>query len=115
MNAVRFVQIEELFPESPGIAAGVRPGDRVTSIDGVAISKFGLRKLRRMGTEVEVGQKMKVEIFRPSDASRHVFDIVIPKKPPEPISEFQPLRPDARLGNTVGFREYREEPKRSDT
>src|SRR5450432_2079414 len=46
MNSIKFLQIDELEPVSPGIAAGVLPGDRIVSIDGIAITKIGLRKLK---------------------------------------------------------------------
>src|SRR6185369_15947782 len=69
LSSVKFLQIDELEPGSPGIAAGVLPGDRIVSIDGVAITKIGLRKLKRMNRELEVGQKLRVEVLRPGDGS----------------------------------------------
>ena len=80
MNSVRFLQINELDPESPGITAGVKAGDRVVSIDGVPITKFGLNKLRHMGENVEVGQKIIVEVIRPSDGSKRMMEVVVTKK-----------------------------------
>jgi len=84
MNSVRYLQINELEPSSPGVAAGVLPGDRLISIDGVSIENFGVRKLRRMGNEVEVGRKIVVEILRPSDGSRRTIEVIVAPKPKQP-------------------------------
>lgn len=80
MNSVRFLQIDELEAGSPGIAAGVQPGDRIVSIDGVPVSKIGLLKLRRMNRELEVGQKLQIEILRPSDGSKRVLEVIVPPR-----------------------------------
>lgn len=84
MNAVKFLQIDELEAESPGTAAGVLPGDRIVNIDGVAITKMGLRKLKRMNRELEVGQKLRVEVLRPSDGSIRVIDVTVPPRAKKP-------------------------------
>lgn len=84
MNSVRFLQIDELDPSSPGVAAGIRPGDRIVSIDGVPIISFGLRKLRRLGDEVVVGQKIVIELLRPGDKSKLIMEVTVPKKPSKP-------------------------------
>lgn len=84
MKALRFLQIDELEPGSPGIAAGILPGDRIESIDGVAITQFGLRKLKRMGTEIEAGTHLRVEFLRPSDGSRRTVEIIVPSRPKSP-------------------------------
>lgn len=80
MNSVKFLQIDELEPGSPGVAAGVLPGDRIVSIDGTAVTKIGLMKLRRMNRELEVGQKLRVEILRPSDRSVRVLEVIVPRR-----------------------------------
>jgi S1-C subfamily serine protease len=87
MKSVRFLQIDELDPNSPGVAAGVLPGDHVVSIGGVAVTSIGLRKLRHMGDEVEVGQKITVEVLRPSDGSKRILEVIVPKKPKQPNPE----------------------------
>ena len=84
MNAVKFLQIDELEAGSPGIAAGVLSGDRIVSIDGVAISKMGLGKLKRMNRELEVGQKLRVEVFRPSDGSIRKIEVTVPPRVKKP-------------------------------
>jgi membrane-associated protease RseP (regulator of RpoE activity) len=81
MNSVKLLQIDELDPSSPGIAAGVKAGDRIISIDGIQITKFGVQKLRRMGEEVVVGQKIVVEVMRPSDGSTRTMVVVVSTKP----------------------------------
>ncbi len=80
MDSVKFLQIDELEPGSPGIAAGVQRGDRIVSIDGVAITKIGLRKLKRMNRELEVGQTLRVEVLRPSDGSTRLIEVVVPPR-----------------------------------
>ena len=80
MKSIKFLQIDELEPNSPGIAAGVLPGDRIASIDGVPITQFGVRKLRRMNTDLTVGQKLKVEVVRPSDNSIRTLEITVPPR-----------------------------------
>lgn len=65
----------------PGIAAGVKAGDRIISIDGIQITKFGVQKLRRMGEDVVVGQKIMVEVMRPSDGSTRTMVVVVSRKP----------------------------------
>ena len=84
MNSVTMLQIDELDPLSPGIAAGVKAGDRIISIDGVSITKFGIHKLRRMGDEVVAGQKIVVDVMRPSDASVRTMVVVVARKPKIP-------------------------------
>jgi membrane-associated protease RseP (regulator of RpoE activity) len=80
MNCVRFFQINELEPESPGIAAGIKAGDRVVSIDGIPVTKFGVRTLRRMGDDVKVGQKIIVQVLRPTDGSVRVMEVTVARK-----------------------------------
>jgi predicted metalloprotease with PDZ domain len=93
MNAVRFLQINELDPKSPGIAAGVKPGDRIVSIDGIPITKIGLNKLRHMGENVEVGQKIIVEVLRPSDGSKRVMEVVVTERAKVPNQAAQSTTP----------------------
>ena len=84
MNAVKFLQIDELEAGSPGVAAGVLRKDRIVSIDGVAITKMGLGKLKRMNRELEVGQKLRVEVLRPSDGSTRMVEITVPPRAKKP-------------------------------
>jgi membrane-associated protease RseP (regulator of RpoE activity) len=84
MNSVTLLQIDELDPLSPGIAAGVKAGDRISSIDGVPITHFGIQKLRRMGDEATVGQKFIVGVTRPSDGSTRTMVIIVARRPKPP-------------------------------
>lgn len=84
MKSLRFLQIDELEPGSPGIAAGIQPGDRIVSIDGVKITEIGLRRLKRMGREIEAGAHLRVEFLRPSDGSTRLVEITVPPRPKRP-------------------------------
>lgn len=80
-GSLEFLQIDELSFDSPGIMAGIKTGDRIIGVDGTPINKWSYGRLKRYGEDIEAGQVMKLQIFRPSDGSTHVIEIVAPKKP----------------------------------
>jgi membrane-associated protease RseP (regulator of RpoE activity) len=84
MDSVKILQIDELDPLSPGIAAGIKAGDRIVTIDKVPITKFSVSKLRHFGDTVEVGQRIVVETLRLSDNSTRTMEFVVAKKPKTP-------------------------------
>jgi predicted metalloprotease with PDZ domain len=88
MKAIRYVQIDELDPQSPGISAGIVSGDRIVSINGVSVSTMGMKQLHRIGSDVEAGQKISLEIFRPRDGKVRPVEVLVPgKAPPRPSSQ----------------------------
>lgn len=86
MKPVKFLQIDALEPGSPGVAAGIEPGDRIARIDGVPIGKFGLRELKRMNRELEVGRVLLIDVWRPRDGSTRTLEIVVPPRAPAPLA-----------------------------
>jgi membrane-associated protease RseP (regulator of RpoE activity) len=93
MDSVNFLQIDELDPLSPGIAAGIKAGDRIVTIDKVPVTKFGVMKLRHLGDTVEVGQRFVIETFRSSDNSTRTMEVVVPRKPKMPNQLPDPTSP----------------------
>jgi S1-C subfamily serine protease len=73
--------VDELDPDSPALAAGIRPGDWIMGINGKAIGKWSFSQLRRFGETVEVGQHILVDIYRPSDRSDIHAEVVVARKP----------------------------------
>jgi membrane-associated protease RseP (regulator of RpoE activity) len=100
LDSIAVFQINELDPMSPAIAAGIKPGDRVISINGVSITKFSVAKLRRIGEHVEVGQKFELEVQRPSDNSTATMEVIVIKKPSPPRSPVD-LPPPATVASPL--------------
>lgn len=80
-GGLAYLQIDELFPDSPGLIAGIRQGDRIIGVNGKPIGKWSFSQLKYFGQTVEVGQRVKVEIFRPTDGTTTLFEVVVAKKP----------------------------------
>jgi S1-C subfamily serine protease len=76
-----FVRVDELDPDSPALAAGIKPGDWIMEINGRAIGKWSFSQLRHFGETVEVGQHILVDIYRPSDHSDIHAEVVVARKP----------------------------------
>jgi membrane-associated protease RseP (regulator of RpoE activity) len=84
MDSVKILQIDELDPLSPGVAAGIKAGDRIVTIDKVPVTKFSVSKLRHFGDTVEVGQRIAIETLRLSDNSTRTMEFVVARKPKTP-------------------------------
>ena len=54
-NPVRFVEIDEIYPESPAASAGIKTRDRVTGLNGTPITQWSAGRLKQFGETVEVG------------------------------------------------------------
>ena len=80
-GSLEFLQIDELAPDSPGMTAGIKTGDRIVGVDGSPLNKWSYGRLKHYGENVEAGQLMKLEIFRPGDGSTRTIEIVAPRKP----------------------------------
>jgi C-terminal processing protease CtpA/Prc len=80
-GGLAYLQIDELFPDSPGVTAGIRQGDRIIGVNGKPIGKWSFSQLKSFGETVEVGQHVKVELYRPSDGSTMLFEIIVAKTP----------------------------------
>jgi S1-C subfamily serine protease len=80
-GGLAYVQIDELYPDSPGLAAGIVPGDWIVGVNGKAIGKWSFSELRHFGETLEIGQYVLVDIFRPSTHTDLHCDIIIARKP----------------------------------
>ncbi len=82
---VQGTRIGYIFPNSPAIAAGLLPGDRVLAIDGQTVTKWagnmeGVRELVAMSE----GEKIRFTVARPqADGSEQTIDIECGYKVPE--------------------------------
>ena len=83
MACVQKVQIDELDPRSPCIPLGVKPGDQITAINGVPVTRFGVGSLRKFGSELLVGQKVAFDVLRPSSGVTRSLVMVVAPRPKE--------------------------------
>jgi S1-C subfamily serine protease len=56
------VRVGDVAPDSPGLTAGIEPGDWIIGLDGVAISSIG--ELRRLLDHTRIGRVCAVRIVR---------------------------------------------------
>lgn len=80
-GSIRFLQIDALAPDSPGVRAGIRPGDRILALNGMPLTEWSLGRLKRYGEQVVVGQKIVLSVARPPDYIPMPVTVVITKKP----------------------------------
>ena len=70
-HAVSAVEIEQVLPRSPAEKAGLREGDRITAIDGIAFSGKGEALLTEFPAAIaqkHVGQKVVLSVLRKQEA-----------------------------------------------
>jgi membrane-associated protease RseP (regulator of RpoE activity) len=89
-RAVRFVRIDEIYPESPATRAGVVIGDQIVGINGIPIPKWSMHELNRLGNETEVGRRISAEIVHPSNGTLRKVEVIVAKKPKEPNKSPEP-------------------------
>jgi aspartyl protease/PDZ domain-containing protein len=53
--------VDEVRPGSPSAAAGLKPGDRIISVDGVGASELGLRRVEQMFTAPGVRYRLRFQ------------------------------------------------------
>ena len=76
------IEILETFPDSPAARAGVVAGDRIVSVNGLAIREWSFSMLKRLVTDAEVGTTIVVEIIRPSTRKQMRLEVraeVVPR------------------------------------
>ncbi|MBI3885179.1 MAG: PDZ domain-containing protein [Opitutae bacterium] len=80
-QALQYVVINELEPDSPATKAGVRPGDRIVAVNGRAITEWKVGELKRLYAEVEIGTKTTIEIRRAEGGERVTLEVVAGRPP----------------------------------
>ena len=86
-GSLAYLQVDELNPDSPGLAAGIRQGDRIVAVNGKATREWSFSKLKYFGETLEAGQHVPVELYRPSDGSTVQVEVVVSKRPKtKPVS-----------------------------
>jgi C-terminal processing protease CtpA/Prc len=80
-GGLAYLQIDEFYPDSPALSAGIRQGDWIIGINGKPIGKWSFSQLKRFGETQEIGQHIRVDIYRPSDRSDFHADVVVTRKP----------------------------------
>lgn len=83
-GGLAYVQVDEFFPDSPAIRAGIKQGDWIVGVNGKPIGKWSFSQLRRFSETLEVGQHVLVDIYRPSDGSEIHADVVVVRRPKPP-------------------------------
>jgi C-terminal processing protease CtpA/Prc len=81
-KGLEYIEIRETFPDSPAARAGVVAGDRIVSVNGLAIREWSFSRLKRLVTDVEVGATIVVEIIRPSTRKQMRLEVraeVVPR------------------------------------
>jgi S1-C subfamily serine protease len=79
-GGVKYLQIDELYPDSPGLSAGIMPGDRIIGLNGVPIKRWSFRRLKAFGETVEVGRNVILEILRPPETTSRQVAVTIVKR-----------------------------------
>jgi S1-C subfamily serine protease len=80
-GGLAYLQIDELYPDSPALSAGIKQGDWIIGINGKPIGKWSFSQLKHFGETVEIGQHISLDIHRPSDRSDLHADVVVTRKP----------------------------------
>ena len=81
-KGLEYIEILETFPDSPATRAGVVAGDRIVSVNGLAIREWSFSMLKRLVTDAEVGTTIVVEIIRPSTRKQMRLEVraeVVPR------------------------------------
>lgn len=81
-NGLEYIEIREIYPNSPAARAGVVPEDRIVSVNGLAIREWSFPRLKRLVTDAEVGSTIVVEIIRPSTRKQMRLEVraeVVPR------------------------------------
>ena len=82
-TGLEYIEIREIYPNSPAARAGVVPEDRIVSVNGLAIREWSFPRLKRLVTDAEVGSTIVVEIIRPSTRKHMLLEVraeVVPRE-----------------------------------
>jgi len=85
MNAEENLIISKVYPDSPAEKAGFQAGDRVTSINGVAVSEDNTEKIHKMLKSAKIGDKVSYVIARGSQ--NLTLDATLIKMPEAVVAE----------------------------
>jgi len=77
----KHLRVDELYPDSPGIAAGIEIGDLIISIDGKPIGQWSMFQLKHFAETVEVNQIVKIGILRAQSHDPKTLDVKVTKRP----------------------------------
>ena len=76
LGQVSAVLVVSLEPDGPALAAGLRDGDLIVSLDGEAIG--GLDDMHRLLTESKIGTKVRLAVLR--GAERREVEVAVKER-----------------------------------
>ena len=77
----KYLKVDELYPDSPGLAAGIEIGDWIVGIDGKPIGQWSMTQLMHFAETVEANQIVKIEVLRGPNRDPMIFNVRVAKQP----------------------------------
>ena len=85
MSSDEGITISKVYPDSPAAQVGFQVGDKVTSINGVAVNEDNVEKVHKMLKGAKIGDKVSYQIAR--EGQNLTLDATLVKMPEAVMAE----------------------------